>query len=169
MYNNSKYDKWREAMPNEYPPLNYTGGTRHINNAEMYRNAVNNLKWANRKGNGERWTMDDIIKRSNINFNEENFTPYDYAYIVNALYADYGNASEKYDNYMQMGKDYLHNDNFPERASERAYYDAQRRYARRNNSYNNYNNAYNYTNRYDDGMNYRNSYGDRDDDGRYYE
>ena len=168
-YDKRKQEKWRELMPEN----NYD---RHINNAEMYRNAVENLEWSNKKGRGERWNMDDIIRRSDIDFNRERFTPYDYAYMVNARHADYSNTSDRPEHFMQMAKEDLHNNSFPERADERAYYDAQSR--RRNYNYsNNYRNEYN---RYDDGMrfdsydnrrnyNERGSYRDRDNDGRYNE
>jgi len=155
---------------------------RHINNAEQYRRYTSNLQWNNRKGSGERWKMDDIIKRSDIDFNKEKFSPYDYAYMVNANYAKYS-ISEKPEYYMEMAKDDLHNDSYPERPDERAYYDAQRRMERNNSRYN-YGAEYDYENRYDGRYEYdnrrydydnrrryneRNTYRDRDNDGRYYE
>lgn len=160
MYNNDrrKQEMWREYMPED----------RHINNAEMYRNYVNNLEWSNKRGRGERWAMDDIIKRSDIDFNRERFTPYDYSYMVNARYADYSTISDRPEHFMAMAKEDLHNDSFPERADERAYYDAQKR--TRTTKYD-----YDYENRYDDHMRYdnryneRNSYRDRDNDRRYNE
>lgn len=141
----------------------------HIQDEQMYRDAVRNLRWNNGKGQGERWKKEDLLNRSNINFNEEYFTPYDYAYTVNAMYADYGKISEKPDYYEQMGKDYLHNDSFPERGEERAYYDAARRSRRYYNRYDDYplRSEYNYENRRN--YNERNTYRDRDNDGRYNE
>lgn len=160
-YDRRKQEMWRESMPED----------RHINNAEMYRKYVNNLEWSNKRGRGERWAMDDIIKRSDIDFNRERFTPYDYAYMVNADYADYSNTSDRPEHFMLMAKEDLHNDSFPERADERAYYDAQKR--TRTTKYD-----YDYDNRYDDRMRYdgynrsyneRGSYRDRDNDRRYNE
>jgi hypothetical protein len=86
------------------------------------------------------------------------------------MYADYGKMSEKPEPYEQMGKDYLHNDSFPERGDERAYYDAEMRSRRYNNRYDD-GMRYEYTNRYQNrrGYNERGSYGDRDNDGRYNE
>lgn len=164
-----------------YDEYNRKGYDRHINNADQYRKYVNNLEWNNRKGRGERWNMDEIIKRSDINFDEEDFTPYDYAYSVNMMYADYGDMTDDQRYYRQMGKNYLRNDNYPERGGERAYYDAQRRNYRNNNRY--YNDGsyeqYEYhpksvptiDARYD-GYNKYYSYdrrADRDNDGRYNE
>lgn len=153
---------------------------RHIQDEQMYRDAVHNLRWNNGKGNGERWKIDDLINSSDIDFNQERFTPYDYAYMVNAKYADYGKITEKPDYYKQMAKDDLHNDSFPERGEERAYYDAMNRSRRYNNRYDEpvryeYNNRYNNKiDPYYDSYNYENRRGydrraDRDNDGRYNE
>lgn len=165
-------------MYNEYN--RYDDYDRHINNAEQYRRYTKNLQWNNRKGSGERWKMDDLIKRSDIDFDKEEFTPFDWAYQVNANYANYS-ISEKPEYYMEMANDDLHNDSYPERASERAYYDAQRRMARNDNRYYNVGHyeqyeyhpkseptyrRYEYDNRrYDE----RNTYRDRDNDGIYRE
>ena len=79
----------------------------------------------------------------------------------------------------QMAKDDLHNDSFPERGEERAYYDAMRRSNRYYNRYDEpvryeYNNRYNYGNTYgysNRRYNERSYDGraDRDNDGRYNE
>lgn len=173
-------EKIKEENPEEFArSMMEEAYGRHIGDTEMYEDAVRNLKWTNRKGSGAKWDKDDLIQRSGIDFNEEGYTPYDYSYAVNALYADYGNISDDPKYYMQMARDYLHNDNFPEKGNERAYYDAQRR-SRRNRSYNrydgygynNYNNydAYGYNNAYD--YENRRRYdrrADRDNDRKYNE
>ena len=152
---------------------NYNRRDHHIQNEQMYRDAVRNLRWSNGKGNGERWKVNELTNSSNIDFNREYFTPYDYAYTVNAHYADYGNLSEKPEYYMQMARDYLRNDSYPYRGDERAYYDAEmrsRRYEPRSENYNRYDDYYNrYDNRYENRYNERGSYRDRDNDGRYNE
>lgn len=156
----------------------------HIRDERMYRDAVRNLRWENGKGQGERWKKDDLIDRSNINFNEEYFTPYDYAYAVNMMYANYGKLSEKPDYYEEMTKSYLRNDSYPERGDERAYYDAARRSRRYNmrnvGTYEQYEyhpkseptyRRYEYDNRrydYDNRRGYDRR-ADRDNDGRYNE
>lgn len=173
-------EKIKEENPEEFARnMMEEAYGRHIGDEEMYNDAVRNLHWANRKGSGAKWDKDDLIQRSNIDFNEEGYTPWDYAYAVNSHYADYGNISEDPKYYMQMAKDYLRNDSYPERGGERAYYDAQMRSRRYNynNKYNNrYENTYGYNNRYD----YDNRYNyesrkrydrraDNDRDGRYNE
>ena len=139
---------------------------RHIQDERMYQDAVRNLR------KGEHWKMDELMARSDVDFNIEQFTPYDYAYVVNALHSDF-DISERPEQYMKMAKEYLKNDSFPERGGERAFHDAQRRLRRYMNRYdeympkNDYNSRYEYENnrRYSE----RNTYGDRDNDGRYYE
>lgn len=147
MYNNRYYN---EMPRNE----------RHIQNEEQYRNAIRNLK------KGEYWKIENLINRSDVNFNEEQYTPYDYAYMVNAMKSDY-DISDKPEQYMRMAKEYLRNDSFPERGGERAYYDAQRRSMRYENRFDPYYENYGYENRRR--YNERNSYRDRDNDGRYNE
>lgn len=130
---------------------------KHIENEEMYRDFIRNLK------KGEHWKMDDLMARCDVDFNVEQFTPYDYAYVVNALHSDF-DISERPEQYMKMAKEYLHNDSFPEKGGERAYHDAQRRLRRYMSRYdgympkNEYNQNYNYqNNNYD----YRNAYNSR--------
>lgn len=139
------------------PQYNQERYGRHISNESMYRDAVRNLNRTDRKGSGEQYEMADIMSRSNVNFNNEMFTPYDYAYMVNALKSDYPDISERPEQYMQMANRYLHNDNFPVRGEERAYNDYQNR-SRRNEL------KYNYQNYQE-----RNTYRDRDNDNRYNE
>lgn len=159
-----------------YNNRNYNEYGRHIQDEQMYRDAVRNLRWNNGRGNGERWKKEELIPNSGINFDNEDFTPWDFSWAVNMHYADYSNVSEDPKYYMQMAKDYLHNDNYPERGGERAYYDSQRRADRNRHYYNNrydrygeygYSNNYDYNNRR--GYDERGSYGDRDNDGRYRE
>lgn len=183
-YTKKLLEKIKEQNPEEFArTMMEDVYGHHIGDEEMYNEAVRNLHWTNRKGSGAKWDKDDLIQRAGIDFNEEGYTPYDYAYMVNAHYADYGNISDDPKYYMQMTKDYLRNDSFPERGNERAYYDAQMRSRRYNygnrydgyrnyNAYGNYNSYNNYD--YQDNYNYQNRRGydrraDRDNDGRYNE
>ena len=179
-YTKKLLEKIKEQNPSEFARtmMEDTYG-HHIGDEDMYNEAIRHLKWTNRKGSGAKWDKDDLIQRANVDFNEEGYTPYDYAYTVNAHYADYGNISEDPKYYMQMAKDYLRNDSYPERGGERAYYDAQmrsrrydynNRYDNRYDSYNNYGYYDTYNNRYD--YENRKRYdrrADRDNDGRYNE
>lgn len=177
-YTKKLLEKIKEENPEQFArTMMEDAYGHHIGDEEMYNDAVRNLKWTNRKGSGAKWDKDDLIQRSNIDFNEEGYTPYDYAYSVNAHYADYGTISEDPKYYMDMARNYLRNDSYPERGGERAYYDAQMRSRRYNynnrydryGSYGNYN-TYDYYDNYD--YQNRRSYdrrADRDNDGRYNE
>lgn len=140
----------------------------HIYDEQSYRDAIRNLR------KGEQFKYNDLMNRTDVNFDEEQFTPYDYAYMVNALRTDY-EISEKPEQYMKMAKEHLKNDSFPERGGERAYYDAERRSRRYMNRYDEiYPPRYEYNNRYGEesrrrSYNERNTYRDRDNDGRYNE
>ena len=176
-------EKIKEENPEEFARnMMEEAYGKHIGDEDMYQDAIRNLKWTSRQGSGAKWDKDDLIQRSGIDFNMEGYTPYDYAYMVNAHYADYGSISDDPKYYMQMARDYLRNDNYPQKGGERAYYDAQMRSRRYNynNRYDGY--GYNYNNRYDSYNNYdyRNAYdyesrrkydrrADRDNDGRYNE
>lgn len=59
----------------------------HITNAHKYKELTERLKWANKQGKGERWKVDDVKKFSRMNFENEDFTEFDFAYLVNMLYA----------------------------------------------------------------------------------
>lgn len=148
MYRNRQYNRMPE---NE----------RHIQDEQMYYDAIRNLR------KGEKWKIDDLMAKTDVNFDDEKFTPYDYSYMVNALHSDY-DISERPEQYMKMAKEHLRNDSYPERGGERAYYDYQRRSRRYNNRYDD---GMRYDNYYDDRRNYneRGSYRDRDNDGRYRE
>jgi hypothetical protein len=133
---------------------------RHIEDEQMYRDAVRNLR------KGEQFKYNDLMNRTDVNFDEEQFTPYDYAYMVNALKEQY-DISERPEQYMKMAREHLRNESYPERGGERAYYDYARR-SRRN--YNRYDDSMRFDG-YDNRRSYneRNSYRDRDNDGRYNE
>lgn len=59
----------------------------HITNRQKYDEAVQRLKWSNDKGHGERWKLEDLEKWSKIDFKNADYTKYDFAYLVNMLYA----------------------------------------------------------------------------------
>ncbi len=59
----------------------------HIRDKKTYEEIVDCLEWADKQGYGERWNIDKIKKSSGINFEETDFSEFDYAYLVNFLYA----------------------------------------------------------------------------------
>ena len=63
------------------------------------------------------------------NFEEKEYTCYDYAYVVNMLYSDYGNIFTEPVYYLKMARNYLTDADYYGTASERAYHDAMLRIA----------------------------------------
>lgn len=59
----------------------------HLTNKRKYDELIQRVKWSNGNGKGERWGFEDIKKASKIDFSNVEYTEYDYAYLVNMLYA----------------------------------------------------------------------------------
>lgn len=68
----------------EYVKTNYGG---YIPSKKKYEELVERLKWSNGNGRGAKWSFEDIKKNARINFDNVDFTEFDYAYLVNMLYA----------------------------------------------------------------------------------
>ena len=182
-YDKKLVEKWKEEMPEEYKRfmLRQAYGA-HIGDRDSYEDAVRKLKWANGKGSGAKWDVDEIANKSGIDFDEEGFSKFDYGAVVNALYADYNTVFTEPSYYLKMARNYLTSKNYPYRPQERAYHDAEmmsRRYNYNNHYPTEYYDNYNYGNRkydYEDNRRYdyesRRGYdrrADRDNDGRYNE
>lgn len=67
--------------------LDEHGKSEHISSEHKYKELTDRLKWSNQQGKGERWKPEDIKRISKINFENEDFTEWDFAYLVNMLYA----------------------------------------------------------------------------------
>lgn len=76
----------------------------HITNPHKYHELVEKLKWAKEGGRGERWTMDDLKRMSRINFENVDFTEFDFAYLVNMLYAKCCKEFTDVSFYMKLAK-----------------------------------------------------------------
>lgn len=59
----------------------------HIKDKRTYQELVDDLQWSNKQGYGEKWTLEKIKKNAGINFEETDFTEFDYAYLVNFLFS----------------------------------------------------------------------------------
>ncbi len=67
--------------------LDYPEDAEHITNRKKYDELAEKIKWADANGRGAKWSFEDIKRHSKINFDNVDFTEYDYAYLVNMLYA----------------------------------------------------------------------------------
>ncbi len=65
----------------------HAGKEAHISSKSQYEELSQKLKWANENGKGARWGIDDIKQKSRINFENTDYTEFDFAYLVNMLYA----------------------------------------------------------------------------------
>jgi len=99
----------------------------HIVDEDMYNKAVSLLKWANGKGTGAKWSVEDIIKVSDIDFDSKDYYPMDFAYVMNMMWSDYCHIFTETNYYIQMSKSYLEDADYMGDASERAYKNAKKR------------------------------------------
>lgn len=98
----------------------------HIRDENFYNKAVS--YFVNNDGSkGAKWTVEDIVSKSGINFDKKDYTDLDYAYVVNMLYSDYGNKIKDPDLLLDMAVQYLEDEDYPGEASERAYKNAKKR------------------------------------------
>ena len=127
-YDHKLVMEWKEDMPQEFAQKMYEDEYGcHIFDEEMYDEAVCLLVWANDKDKGEKWTIDDIVKLSSMDFADKAYTKYDYAYMVNVLYSDYCHIFTEPTYYLKMAKAYLEDPDYMGDPSERAYKNAIKR------------------------------------------
>lgn len=120
--------KFRVQMPDIYAKTMYEEEYGcHIVDISVYEKAVSLLEWADGKGYGAKFEIDDILKMSNIDFSNKNYYEYDYAYVVNMLYSDYGHIITELSQLLKMAKAYLEDPDYMGKADERAYHNAMKR------------------------------------------
>lgn len=115
-----------QDMPDEFEMfiMEYEHGC-HIVSKRMYEEAVSYFE--NFDGTeGAHWTIEEIKARSSIDFNQKEYTLYDFAYMVNMHYSDYGDKISA-DTLFVMAKRDLEDKDFYCEPSERAYKDAKKR------------------------------------------
>ena len=121
-------DEWREDMPEQFTDYIYrTEYGCHIVNDDFYNKAVSYLKWANGKGSGAKWTVDEVKSVANIDFDTKDYYPLDYVYTINMLYSDYCDVFTEPSYYVKMAKNFLEDNDYPGDADERAYKSAKKR------------------------------------------
>lgn len=115
-----------EDMPDEFEMaiMEYEYGC-HIASKRMYEQAVSYfVNPDNHKG--ANWDVETIKAKANIDFNTKEYTLWDYAYMVNMHYSDYGEKLGT-DLIFWMAKKDLEDKDYAGVASERAYKDAKKR------------------------------------------
>lgn len=80
----------------------------HITNHQEYYECVNHLEHMNHNGHGEKIPLDDAIRMGEklikIDFKNEEYTEFDYAYMVNLLYAIFCLDFEQVTTFLKMAK-----------------------------------------------------------------
>ena len=130
---NPKYDEvivteFKDNMPEQFTRymLKKKYGC-HIVDKSTYEEAVSLLDWVDEKGNGAKWSIEDIKSASGIDFDSKDYTLLDFAYIMNMLWSDYCNVFTDVNYYLRMARNYLEDSDYMGEASERAYHNAIKR------------------------------------------
>lgn len=83
-------------------------GGEHLTNKEDYEKATKELKWIDNRGQGAKWEIDEILrlaqKTANIDFEEVDYTEFEFAYLVNLLYAMFCKVFVEITYYLRMAK-----------------------------------------------------------------
>ena len=127
-YDTMLVEEWRDKMPEDFTRyhLKKKYGC-HIVDKETYTEAVSLLDWAGERGQGAKWSVDEIKNVSGIDFSQKDYTLMDFAYVMNMLWSDYCNIFTDPSYYIKMSKNYLEDPDYMGDASERAYHNAVKR------------------------------------------
>lgn len=98
----------------------------HITSPAKYKKAVSYLTWKDNKGSADKWSVDELVRLSGIDFNTKSYTVYDFAYWVNMLYSDHLNVVGP-EVYIAMAIDDLEDHDYMGDPSTRAYSNANKR------------------------------------------
>lgn len=121
-------DKFRDKMPEEFVKTMFEEEYGcHIVDRSIYDEAVSLLEWSENRGSGAKWSVEDILKLANIDFSNKNYYEYDYAYVVNMLWSDYGHIFTEPSYFLKMAKAYLEDPDYMGKPDERAYKNAIKR------------------------------------------
>lgn len=99
----------------------------HIIDEDMYNKAVSLLHWVNGKGEGAKWSVNDIKAVSGIDFDTKDYYELDFAYVMNMLWSDYCDIFTEPVYYVKMARNYLEDSDYMGDPSERAYKNAKKR------------------------------------------
>jgi hypothetical protein len=120
--------EWKEDMPEQFTILHLKKRYGcHIVDKSMYNDATELFEWADDKGTGAKWSVEDIKNVSGIDFNSKDYTLLDFAYTMNMLYSDNCNVFIEPTYYIKMSRNYLEDNDYMGDPSERAYHDAIKR------------------------------------------
>ncbi len=105
--------KFAKHVSREYPEtiqhlMAHVAKGDHITNHHEYYECVDSLKWMDHSGHGEKFKLDDVVrmaeKLAKIDFDEEEYTEYDFAYMVNLLYAIWCKDFKEVTTFLKLAK-----------------------------------------------------------------
>lgn len=94
----------------------------HIYSKEMYDKAVSYFHNFN-GSKGAHWSPETIKNKAMINFDEKDYTLWDFSYMANKIYSHIGDLLME-ENIIKYAKRLLEDKDYPGEASERAFHDA---------------------------------------------
>ena len=163
----------------EYMLEQFSGG-EHLTNREDYEKCVKKLKWIDDKGTGHKWELDDIIrlaeKTEHIDFDKAEYTEFEFAYVVNKLYAIFCKRYSDISYFLRMAKDVFDYSNVSEEQHYGDFFKPMKKEKSKHNDYRNEDYRYenenrrtryeyeNYDPRYEDEENRRRRYRSESDE-----
>lgn len=147
----------------------------HITSHQKYEELVNKLKWANKMNKGERWKLEELKRESQVDFKNVDYTEFDFAYLVNMLYAKCCKCFTEKSFYLKLAKCLLEDDDEETKLYKGAYEEKQKHKMRGSRMYRDEYNEYDEYDEYDEQDEYgeesrrrRRYRSERMNDGDYY-
>lgn len=149
--------------------LDYPEDADHIANRRKYDELIEKIRWEDGNGKGAKWSFEDIKKNSRIDFANVDYTEYDFAYLVNMLYAKCSKYITDPSVYLKLAKCLLEDRDEETKIYRGAYYNSKKN---QQHSIQDYYNDYD-NNHYEENRRgvrrYRNEHMDEYDNHRYNE
>lgn len=144
--------------------LDYPKDADHITNRGKYEELVEKIKWAEGGKRGAKWGLDDIKRYAEIDFDNAEFTIYDYAYLVNMLYAKCCKYFKDASTYLKLAKCLIEDDDEETKLYKGAYADKKHHKQHGEQSYYNEYDRYDEEDRRGRKRHYRNTLDEYNDD-----
>jgi len=91
--------------------VNHLAKGDHLTTREDYEECVDGLEWADKKGAGEKFMLEDVVRKADkilaIDFDKEEYTEYDFAFVVNLLHAIFCKVLTEELSFLKMAKEWF--------------------------------------------------------------
>ncbi len=144
--------------------LDYPQDAQHITNKRKYDELVEKIKWAEGGKRGAKWGLEDIKRYAKVDFDNVDFTLYDYAYLVNMLYAKCCKYIQDASTYLKLAQCLLEDEDKETKIYQGAYANKKQYKMRGEQSYYDEYDRYEEEDRRGRKRRYRNSMNEYDDD-----